>query len=88
MKDGDIITIDAEKGTIELELSSAELAARKKAWKSLKRGRQKFVGYEATQADTDILAFRQDQKIFKMEVAMHKTLRACGQRFFDFIPYF
>ena len=33
LKDGDIISIDAEKGTIEVELSSSELAARKRAWK-------------------------------------------------------
>jgi dihydroxy-acid dehydratase len=31
--DGDMISIDAEKGVIELEVSKAELAARKKAWK-------------------------------------------------------
>jgi alanyl-tRNA synthetase len=29
-------------------------------WRSVKRGKQKFVGYEATDADTDILAFRQE----------------------------
>ena len=29
-------------------------------WRSVKRGKQKFVGYETTEADTDILAFRQD----------------------------
>jgi alanyl-tRNA synthetase len=29
-------------------------------WRSVKRGKQKFVGYQATEADTDILAFRQD----------------------------
>src|SRR5215471_2345238 len=33
LKDGDIISIDAEKGTIEVELSSSELAARKRAWR-------------------------------------------------------
>jgi alanyl-tRNA synthetase len=30
------------------------------AWRTLKRGKQKFVGYERTEADSDILAFRQD----------------------------
>ncbi|HEX2451048.1 MAG TPA: alanine--tRNA ligase [Gemmatimonadales bacterium] len=30
------------------------------AWRALKRGKQKFVGYERTEADSDILAFRQD----------------------------
>jgi alanyl-tRNA synthetase len=29
-------------------------------WRSVKRGKQKFVGYQRTQADTDILAFRQE----------------------------
>jgi dihydroxy-acid dehydratase len=33
LKDGDIIVIDAEKGTMAVELSGAELAARKVAWK-------------------------------------------------------
>jgi alanyl-tRNA synthetase len=46
-------------------------AGRKKAWKSLKRGRQKFVGYEATEADTDLLAFRQDQG--RVELLLHRN---------------
>jgi alanyl-tRNA synthetase len=29
-------------------------------WRSVKRGKQKFVGYQRTEADTDILAFRQE----------------------------
>jgi alanyl-tRNA synthetase len=29
-------------------------------WRALKRGRQKFVGYGQTEADTELLAFRQD----------------------------
>jgi dihydroxy-acid dehydratase len=33
LRDGDIIAIDAEKGTLEVELSDAELATRRKAWK-------------------------------------------------------
>ena len=33
LKSGDIITIDAEKGTMDVELSDAELAERKKSWK-------------------------------------------------------
>ncbi len=33
LKDGDMIVIDAEKGTLEVELSEAELAERRKAWK-------------------------------------------------------
>ena len=30
------------------------------AWRSVKRGKQKFVGYQTTETDTDILAFRQE----------------------------
>jgi len=33
LKDGDIITIDAEKNTLSVDLSDAELAERKEAWK-------------------------------------------------------
>jgi len=33
LKDGDIIRIDAAKGTLDVKLSDAELAERKKAWK-------------------------------------------------------
>ncbi len=33
VKDGDVIAIDAERGTIDVELSETELAARRKAWK-------------------------------------------------------
>jgi alanyl-tRNA synthetase len=29
-------------------------------WRTVKRGKQKFVGYGATEADTDVLAFRQE----------------------------
>ncbi|MGH8514323.1 MAG: dihydroxy-acid dehydratase, partial [Gammaproteobacteria bacterium] len=34
IKDGDIISIDAVKGTLDVELSEAELAERKKNWKA------------------------------------------------------
>jgi dihydroxy-acid dehydratase len=34
IEDGDIISIDAEKGTLDLEVSEAELAKRRKAWKA------------------------------------------------------
>ena len=33
LKDGDIVVIDADKGTLEVELSEAELAERRKKWK-------------------------------------------------------
>ena len=36
INDGDMIALDAEKGTIELEVSAGELAERKKAWKPRK----------------------------------------------------
>jgi alanyl-tRNA synthetase len=29
-------------------------------WRGVKRGKQKFVGYQTTEADTDVLAFRQE----------------------------
>ncbi|MBK8173952.1 MAG: dihydroxy-acid dehydratase [Rhodospirillales bacterium] len=32
IRDGDVIALDAEKGTIELEVSESELAERRKAW--------------------------------------------------------
>jgi dihydroxy-acid dehydratase len=36
LKDGDIIAIDAETGVLAVELTDAELAARRKSWKSAK----------------------------------------------------
>ena len=36
LKDGDIVVIDAVKGTMDVELSDAELAARRAAWKPKK----------------------------------------------------
>ncbi|TIV91826.1 MAG: dihydroxy-acid dehydratase, partial [Mesorhizobium sp.] len=36
IKDGDVISIDAVNGTIEVALSDAELAARAKKWKPRK----------------------------------------------------
>jgi alanyl-tRNA synthetase len=35
-------------------------AGRRPKWQVLKRGRQKFVGYDTTSAETDLLAFRQE----------------------------
>jgi dihydroxy-acid dehydratase len=33
IKDGDMIVIDAEKGTLDVEVSESELAARRAAWR-------------------------------------------------------
>ncbi len=54
LKDGPSGPASAERG-----LQSAFLAHDLAAWTALKpRARQKFVGYEATSADTDVLAFQ------------------------------
>ena len=42
-----------------VEAPAVHLAAAGK-WRTVKRGKQKFVGYGATEADTDVLAFRQE----------------------------
>ena len=34
IRDGDVITLDAEKGTLDVKLSKAELDARAKTWKA------------------------------------------------------
>ena len=34
--------------------------AKRDKWRSVKRGKQRFVGYDTTEADTEVLAFRQD----------------------------
>jgi dihydroxy-acid dehydratase len=33
LKTGDIITIDADRGTMDVDLSASELAERRKSWK-------------------------------------------------------
>ena len=48
-----------------------ETSGRRKSWRSLKRGRQRFVGYETTQADTDVLAFRQDGG--RVDLLLHRN---------------
>ena len=35
-------------------------------WRTVKRGKQKFVGYQTTEADTDVLAFSQDGQRVEM----------------------
>jgi alanyl-tRNA synthetase len=55
----------ARGGTPRIDVKSggkspAVHAAKGGKWRSVKRGKQKFVGYETTDADTEILAFRQE----------------------------
>ncbi|HEX9895713.1 MAG TPA: alanine--tRNA ligase [Gemmatimonadales bacterium] len=48
-----------------------QTGGKRKSWRSIKRGRQKFVGYETTEADTDILAFRQDGD--RVDLLLHRN---------------
>ncbi|TPI62625.1 dihydroxy-acid dehydratase [Mesorhizobium sp. B3-1-3] len=50
IKDGDLISIDAVKGTIEVALSNAELAARAKSWKARKTDYQSGAIWKYAQA--------------------------------------
>jgi alanyl-tRNA synthetase len=47
-------------GTPVISGAPAVHVAKPGRWRSVKRGKQRFVGYSRTEADTDILAFRQD----------------------------
>ncbi|MCB1562108.1 MAG: dihydroxy-acid dehydratase [Alphaproteobacteria bacterium] len=49
LKDGDMIRIDAEKGTLEVHLSDEELEARKKEWKPRKNNYQSGALYKYAQ---------------------------------------
>jgi alanyl-tRNA synthetase len=40
-------------------------------WRIVKRGKQKFVGYQRTEADTDVLAFRQDGP--RVDLLLHEN---------------
>jgi alanyl-tRNA synthetase len=40
-------------------------------WRSVKRGRQKFVGYEATEAESEILAFRNEDG--RVDLLLHRN---------------
>jgi dihydroxy-acid dehydratase len=53
LKDGDIIVIDANAGTLSVELSDAELAARKKAWQPRKNEYQSGALWRYTQTVGD-----------------------------------
>jgi alanyl-tRNA synthetase len=47
-------------GAIREVGSPAVHVAKPGKWRTVKRGKQKFVGYQRTETDTDVLAFRQD----------------------------
>ena len=51
-------------GTPALSLNAA-------GWRSVHRGRQKFVGYEVTEADSDILAYRQQDG--RVDLLLHRN---------------
>ena len=53
LKDGDIIRIDADKGTLEVELSDAELAERRKQWKPRKHDYQSGALWRYAQTVSD-----------------------------------
>ncbi len=55
LKDGDIIRLDAEKGTLTVDLSDAELAERRKAWKPRRHDYQSGAlwRYAATVGDAE-----------------------------------
>jgi alanyl-tRNA synthetase len=52
-------TAGEQRGSGRVEAPSIHLPTSGK-WRTVKRGKQKFVGYSATEADTDVLAFRQE----------------------------
>ncbi|HWN19693.1 MAG TPA: alanine--tRNA ligase [Gemmatimonadales bacterium] len=56
---GGTSTVAAGRNSGSVEAPAVHLTPAGK-WRSVKRGKQKFVGYGATEADTDILAFRQE----------------------------
>ena len=49
LKDGDVITIDADKGTLDVELSEDEMEARRKEWKPRKHDYQSGVLWKYAQ---------------------------------------
>ena len=51
---------DARTAGRRTGVAPAVHTAKPGAWRSVKRGKQRFVGYDATEADTDVLAFRQE----------------------------
>jgi dihydroxy-acid dehydratase len=53
LRDGDMIHIDAEKGTLEVALAESELAARRKAWKPRRHNYQSGAIYKYAQSVGD-----------------------------------
>jgi alanyl-tRNA synthetase len=53
--------------------SPTEASGKKPKWQVLKRGRQKFVGYDTTSAETEPLAFRQEGE--RVELLLHHNRR-------------
>jgi dihydroxy-acid dehydratase len=53
LKNGDIIRIDAEKGTLDVDLSEAELAERKKQWKARRHDYQSGALWRYAQTVSD-----------------------------------
>jgi alanyl-tRNA synthetase len=47
-------------GTVAPGQAPAVHLSKSGKWRTIKRGKQKFVGYQKTEADTDVLAFRQE----------------------------
>jgi alanyl-tRNA synthetase len=50
----------ARAGTGDRAAKAPAVHTKKGGWRSVRRGKQKFVGYETTDAETDVLAFRQE----------------------------
>ena len=53
-------TVTPETGKLKVEGQAPAVHTSAGKWRTVKRGKQKFVGYGATDADTDVLAFRQE----------------------------
>ena len=47
----------------------AVITDRRGAWRTLRRGKQRFVGYDATESESDLLAFRQEGD--QLELLLH-----------------
>jgi len=61
----------AQRGTSGTRPSGPGIRSRKPKWNILRRGKQKFVGYETTRADTEPLAFRQEEG--RVDLILHQN---------------